>query len=168
MEPAVLAASPGASGLLLFCRVAACGDSLRCSSIWGVSVIPLAEKWCFRVKPPGRQEALKALELGKVRPRVHQRSSALPIQGQDWSAMAKEGCQEAVRAKAFLDQGGDPRGPDSQTQHFWGRLDTGGDAAASTGTFRGSGWFLGFLCCRERPFLSPLALTGFRSPYSLC
>lgn len=99
----------------------------RCSSIWGVSVIPLAEKWCFRVKPPGRQEALKALELGKVCPRVHQRSSALPIQGQDWAAMAKAGCQEAVKAKAFLDQLGESsrtRQPDSALLgpvRHWGR-----------------------------------------------
>lgn len=100
MELAVFAASPGASGLFLFCCVAACGDCLVAAPS-GVSVIPLIEKWCFRVKPPEGQEALKALELGQVRPRVHQRSSALPIQGQDWSAMAKEGCQEAVKAEGL-------------------------------------------------------------------
>lgn len=102
----MFAASPGASGLLLL----PCGclwGQPRGSSIWGVSVIPLAEKWCFRVKPPGRQEALKALELGKgkVRPRVHQRSSALPIQGQDCQQWPRRVVKKQSKRRPFLTKG---------------------------------------------------------------
>lgn len=59
-------------------------------------------------------------------------------------AMTKEGSQGA-ELTAFLDQGGDPRGPNSQAQQFWGLLDTGGDSAAGTGTFRRTSGSLGFL-----------------------
>lgn len=83
------------------------GTASCCSSIWGVSVIPLAEKWCFRVKPPGRQEALKALELGKgkARPRVHQRSSALPIQGQDCQQWPRRVVKKQSKRRPFLTKG---------------------------------------------------------------
>lgn len=67
------------------------------------------------------QEALKALELGVVFPGVHQRSSALPMWGRDWYHHGQgEVGKKQSELKALLDQGGDPQGPSSQAQQFWG------------------------------------------------
>lgn len=77
-------------------------------------------------------------------PGVHQRPPALPIWGQDWH-QPRKGVKKQSELNAFLDQGGDPRGPKSEAQQFWGLLDTGGDAAAGTGTFRRTSGSLEFL-----------------------
>lgn len=99
------------------------------------------------MKPSPWQESLRALELGVMIPGVHQRPLALPpIWGQDWHHQwPRRGIRKLPELNVFLDQRGDPRGPNSQAQQFWSLLDTGGDSAAGTGAFRSSGCSLGFL-----------------------
>lgn len=120
---------------------------VRVGPNWDVSALPLPEKWCVRVKPPPMARVIKgAGQWGDESRGATEATGSAPIRGQDWHHQwPKRGVRKLPELNTFLDQRGDPRGPNSQAQQFWSLLDTRGDSAAGTGAFRSSGCSLGFL-----------------------